>query len=76
MHVTRVILFVYDNVVYVPSRFMPREVRKAWAGVWSCGAVFSCLWWRLSVTPGCCCGCVDLIQNPRSFSTFSSASLH
>ena len=39
-HITCVILFAYDNVVYVPSRFMPRVVRKAWAGVWFCGGVF------------------------------------
>ena len=45
MHITCVILLVYDNVVYVPSRIMPRGVRKAWTGVWSCGGVFSCLWW-------------------------------
>jgi len=58
---TYVTLFVYDNLVYVLSRFMPRGVRKAWAGVWSCGAVFPCLCWRLSVTSVCCCGCVDIL---------------
>jgi len=26
---------------------MSRGVRMAWARVWSCGAVFSCLWWGL-----------------------------
>jgi len=54
-------LFVYDDVVYMPSQFMPCGVRKAWAGVWSCGGVFSCLWWGLSVTPVCFCGCVDIL---------------
>jgi len=62
MHIKCVTLFVSDNVVYVLSRFKPRGVRKAWAGVWLCGAVFSWLWWGLSVTPVCCCGCVDMIQ--------------
>jgi hypothetical protein len=41
MHITCVILFVNDNVAYVPSQFMPHGVRKAWAAVWSCGGVFS-----------------------------------
>ena len=54
MHVTCVILFVYENVVYVPSRFMPRGLRQAWTDVWSCGVGFSCLWWGLSVTPVWC----------------------
>ena len=38
---------------------MTRGARKAWAGVWSSGGVFSCLWWGLNVTSVCCCGCVD-----------------
>ena len=62
MHLTCVILFVYDNAEYVPSRFMHRGVRKAWAGVWPCGGVFSCLWWGLSVTPVCCCGVMYLYR--------------
>jgi len=33
MHIACVILFVYDNVVYVPSRFMSRGVPKHVVGV-------------------------------------------
>ena len=29
---------------------------------WSCGVVFCCLWWGLSVTPVCCCVCVDILS--------------
>ena len=61
-YITCVILFVYDNVVYVPTRFMLRGLRQVWARVWSCGAVFSCLCWGLSVTPVCFCGCVDILS--------------
>jgi len=61
MHITSVIRFVYDNVVYVPSRFMPHGVWYAWVGFWSCGAVFPCLWWGLSVTPVCCLILIELL---------------
>jgi hypothetical protein len=37
-------------------------VRLVWAHVWFCGAVFSCLWWGLTVTPVCSCGCVDILS--------------
>ena len=41
--------------------FHASGVHMAWARVWPCGAVFSCLWWGLNVTPVCCFGCVDIL---------------
>jgi len=58
-HIACVILFRYDNEVCVPSRCMSGGVRQAWAGVWFCGAVLSCL---LSVTLACCCGSLDILS--------------